>query len=151
MFRKCYFQTQEKSLNHFEQSYNSLKSEMPKNLINQMKKDCKTASYSISNDGSNDQGIKKKKERNMNPVTVRLFDINIMVVNQFFRNVLNLISSSSWCRHIYDGIFAAIDKAFANNGIHWDKFISLGVDNTSVNIGKHHPLITKAREKRLIK
>ena len=28
-----------------------------------MKKDCKTASYSISNDGSNDQGIKKKKEK----------------------------------------------------------------------------------------
>ena len=28
-----------------------------------MKKDCKTASYSISNDGSNDQGIKKKKKK----------------------------------------------------------------------------------------
>ena len=27
-----------------------------------MKKDCKTASYSIINDGSNDQGIKKKKK-----------------------------------------------------------------------------------------
>ena len=35
---------------------------MPKKLINQMKKDCKTASYSISNDGSNDQGLKKKKK-----------------------------------------------------------------------------------------
>ena len=45
-----------------------------------------------------------------------------------------------------DGIFAAIDKAFGNNGIPWDKCISLGVDNTSVNIGKHHSLITKARE-----
>ena len=28
-----------------------------------MKKDCKTASYSIINDGSNDQGIKKKKRK----------------------------------------------------------------------------------------
>ena len=45
-----------------------------------------------------------------------------------------------------DGIFAAIDKTFGNNGIPWDKCISLGVDNTSVNIGKHHSLITKARE-----
>ena len=106
---------------------------MPKKLINQMKKDCKTASYSISNDGSNDQGLKKKKKkkRNMNPVTVRLFDINIMVVNQFFRNVLNLYHHPP-DTDICDGIFAAIDKAFANNGIHWDKFISLGVDNTSV-------------------
>ena len=46
-----------------------------------------------------------------------------------------------------DGIFKAIDKAFANNRIRWDKCISLGVDNTSVNIGKHHSLITKTRVK----
>ena len=46
-----------------------------------------------------------------------------------------------------NGLLSAVDKAFANNGIPWDKCISLGVDNTSVNIGKHHSLITKAREK----
>ena len=74
-----------------------------------MKKDC----YSISTDVSNDQGIKK-----MNPVTVRLFDI---VVNQFLEICLS--SSSD-----VDGIFAAIDKAFANNGVSWDKCISLGVE-----------------------
>ena len=77
----------------------------------------------------------------MNPVTVRLFDINQhMVVNQF----LEMCLSSSFDA---DGIFATIDKAFDNNGIRWDKCISLGVDNTSVIIGKHHFLITKAREK----
>ena len=97
-----------------------------------MKKDC----YSISTDGSNDQGLKK-----MNPVTVRLFDINQhMVVNQFLEMYLSSSSDA-------DGIFAAIYKAFANNGILWDKCISLGFDNTSVNIGKHHSLITNAREK----
>ena len=97
-----------------------------------MKKDC----YSISADGSNDQGLKK-----MNPVTVRLFDINQhMVVNQFLDMCLSSSSDA-------DGIFAAIDKAFANNGILWNKCISLGFDNTSVNIGKHHPLIRNAREK----
>ena len=52
----------------------AIKPELQKNLINQMKKDC----YSISTDDSNDQGLKK-----MNPVTVRLFEINQhMVANQ---------------------------------------------------------------------
>ena len=110
----------------------AIKPELQKNLINQIKKDC----YSISTDGSNDQGLKK-----MNPVTVRLFDINQhMVVNQFLEMYLSSSSDA-------DGIFAAIYKAFANNGILWDKCISLGFDNTSVNIGKHHSLITNAREK----
>ena len=96
------------------------------------KEDC----YSIITDGSNDQELKK-----MNPVTVRLFGINQhMVVNRF----LEMCLSSSFDA---DGRFATIDKAFDNNGIQWDKCISLGVDNTSVNIGKHHFLITKAREK----
>ena len=77
----------------------------------------------------------------MNPVTIRLFGTNQhMVVNQFLEMCLSSSSDA-------DGIFAAIDKAFANNGILWDKCISLRVDNTSVNIGKHHSLITKAREK----
>ena len=59
----------------------AIKPELQKNLINQMKKDC----YSISTDGSNDQGLKK-----MNPVTVRLFDINQhMVVNQFLEMCLS--------------------------------------------------------------
>ena len=95
-------------------------------------KDC----YIISTDGSNDQGLKK-----MNPVTVRLFDTNQhMVVNQFLEICLSSSSDA-------DGIFAAIDKAFANNGILWDKCISLGVDNTSVSIGKHHSLINKSQRK----
>ena len=46
-----------------------------------------------------------------------------------------------------DGTFAAVDKAFANNGILSDKCISLGVNNTSFNIHKHHSLITKTKEK----
>ena len=74
-----------------------------------MKKDC----YSISTDGSNDQGFKK-----INPVTVTLFDINQhMVVNQFLEMCLSSSSDA-------DGIFLAIDKAFANSGIPWDKCIS---------------------------
>ena len=58
----------------------AIKPELQKKLINQMKKDC----YSISADGSNDQGLKKMK-----PLTIRLFYINQhMVANQFLEMCL---------------------------------------------------------------
>ena len=92
--------------------------------------------FSISTDGSNDQGLSK-----MNPVTVRLFDINQhKVVTQFLDMCLSTSSTA-------DGIFTSIDNVFVQNELSWNNCISLGVDNTSVNIGKHHSLITKAREK----
>ena len=57
--------------------------------------------FSISTDGNNDQGLCK-----MNPITVRLFDINQhKVVTQFLDMCL---SSSSTA----DGIFTSIDNAF---------------------------------------
>ena len=79
--------------------------------------------------------------KKMNPTTVRIFDINEhMVVTQFSK-----MCSSSWSDA--DGNFVATYRDFSSNEIPWEKYISLGVDNTSVNIGKHHSLITKAREK----
>ena len=93
--------------------------------------------FSISTDGSNDQGLSK-----MNPVTVRLFDINQhKVVTQFLAGMCLSTSSTA------DGIFTSIDNVFVQNELSWNNCISLGVDNTSVNIGKHHSLVTKAREK----
>ena len=92
--------------------------------------------FSVCTDGSNDQGICK-----MNPITIRLFDINQhKVVTQFLDMCLSTSSTAN-------GIFTSIDNAFEQNKLSWGNCISLGVDNTSVNIGKHHSLITKAREK----
>ena len=45
----------------------AIKPDLQKNLIDQMKESC----FSICTDGSNDQNLVK-----MNPVTVRIFDIN---------------------------------------------------------------------------
>ena len=57
--------------------------------------------FSISTDGSNDQGLSK-----MNPVTVRLFDINQnKVVTQFLDICLSTSSTA-------DGIFTSIDNVF---------------------------------------
>ena len=76
-------------------SNRAIKPDSQKNLIDNIKNN----SYSISTDGSNDIGLKK-----MNPVTVRLFNINQrMVVTQFSEMWLSSSSDS-------DGIFAAIDK-----------------------------------------
>ena len=98
-----------------------------------MKKSC----FSIATDGSNDQGLEK-----MNPVTVRLFDINQhQVVTTFYDMCLSRSAATAV------GIFSAIITAFENDRISWEKCTSLGVDNTSVNVGKHNSLILEARKK----
>ena len=43
-------------------------------------------------------------------------------------------------------IFSSINNAFVKNGVSWAHCVSLGVDNTSVNIGKLNSLIVKARK-----
>ena len=102
------------------------------NLVEQMRNSC----FSIATDGSNDQGLTK-----MNPVTVRLFDINQhKVVTKFYDMC---VSSSSTAV----GIFNAINNSMEKNMVSWDKCVSLGVDNTSMNVGKHNSVIVEARKK----
>ena len=102
------------------------------NLVEQMRNSC----FSIATDGSNDQGLTK-----MNPVTVRLFDINQhKVVTKFY----DMCASSS---STAVGIFNAINNSMEKNMVSWDKCVSLGVDNTSVNVGKHNSVIVEARKK----
>lgn len=45
------------------------------------------------------------------------------------------------------GIFSSIDNAMAASNIPWDNCVALGVDNTSVNVGRHNLLIIEARKK----
>ena len=73
-------------------------------------------------------------------VALRMVLIQHKVVTQFLDMCLSTSSTA-------DGIFTSIDNVFVQNELSWNNCISLGVDNTSVNIGKHHSLITKAREK----
>ena len=91
--------------------------------------------FSISTDGSNDQNLEK-----MNPVTVRLFDINqYKVVTNFLDMCLSRASTAA-------AIFSSINDAFVANDVSWDNCVSLGVDNTSVNVGKHRSLFVEAKK-----
>ena len=102
-------------------------------LIDQMKTSC----YSIATDGSNDQGLQK-----MNPVTVRLFDINQhKVVTKFFDMCPSTSSTAV-------GIFHAINASMTKNDLTWDNCVLLAVDNTSVNVGRNNSVIVEASKKK---
>ena len=91
--------------------------------------------FSVSTDGSNDQNLEK-----MNPVTVRLFDISQhKVVTNFLDMCLSRASTAAT-------IFSSINDAFVSNDVLWDNCVSLGVDNTSVNVGKHRSLFVEAKK-----
>ena len=110
----------------------AIASDLQSTLIEQMKTSC----YSIATDGSNDQGLQK-----MNPVTVRLFDINQhKVVAKFYDMCPSTFSTAV-------GIFTAINTAVMKNNITWDNCVSLTVDNTSVNVGRNNSVIVEARNK----
>ena len=44
-------------------------------------------------------------------------------------------------------IFGAIDVSMSKYGILWNKFASLGEENTSVNVGQYNSVIVEARKK----
>ena len=91
--------------------------------------------FSICTDGSNDKNLNK-----INPVTVRLFDINQHKVVTKFLDICLTQSSTDVA------IFSSINDAFTRNGVSREHCVSLGVDNTSVNVGKHNSLIVEARK-----
>ena len=110
----------------------AIKPELQRNLITQMRESC----YSICTDGSNDQNLEK-----MNPVTVRLFDINQhKVVTKFLDMCLSKVSKAV-------GIFTSINNVFQKYDIPWENCVSLGVDNTSVNVDRHNSLIVESRKR----
>ena len=96
----------------------------------------KVSVFRLSTDGSNDQNLEK-----MNPVTVRIFDINHhKVVTKFLDVCLSTSSTSA-------GIFCSVDSAMTKYEIPWSNCIAFGGDNTSVNVGRHKSWIVEARKK----
>ena len=64
-------------------------------------------------------------------VTVRIFDISQhKVVPKFLEMCLSKALTAA-------AILASIDNIFQVNKVPWEKSLSLGADNTSVNVGKN--------------
>lgn len=101
-------------------------------LVTQMK----TQPFALATDGSNDNGLQK-----MNPLTVRIFELDSGCIGTRFLDMC--LSSSSTA----EGIFDVLNTALESRGISWKNCVSLGVDNTSVNVGRHNSIMTRVLQK----
>ena len=95
----------------------------------------RSAPFSIAIDGSNDNGLEK-----MNPLTVRLFDVNRgRVVTQLLDMCLTTGQQSATA----ESIFNKMDETLKSNEIQWTNCVGAGVDNTSVNLGRKNSIRTR--------
>lgn len=92
--------------------------------------------YSLATDGSNDNGLLK-----MNPLTVRIFDVNLGKVKT---SLLDMCVSKGGTA---EELFSAIDNCMSSFAIRWENCVAVGVDNTSVNLGKNNSIKTRVQEK----
>lgn len=96
----------------------------------------KTSPYSLATDGSNDNGLQK-----MNPLTVRIYDVNLGKVKTSF---LDMCMSSGGTA---EELFTAIDDCLSSLKVPWENCVAVGVDNTNVNVGKHNSIMTRVKAK----
>jgi len=92
--------------------------------------------FSLAIDGSNDNGLHK-----MNPVTVRIYN---SITGRIGTRLLDMCLTTGTSSATAANIFTAMDNALQSQGISWTNCISLSVDNTSVNMGKHNSIRSRA-------
>ncbi|CAB4014375.1 Hypothetical predicted protein [Paramuricea clavata] len=86
----------------------------------------KSGVFSMSTDGSNDKDLDK-----MNPITVKLFDIN---ASRAVTRFLDMGVTQGVDAAKASTIFEAIDEVMTDNSIPWKNCIAFSVDNTSANL-----------------
>lgn len=92
--------------------------------------------YSLVNDGSSDTGLKK-----MNIACTLLFDVNRS--NKVEMKFFDMCSTSGEDASKASTLFDAIDGAMRKRDVDWSNCISVGVDNTNSNIGRHNSLLSR--------
>ena len=97
-----------------------------------------SALFTLSVDGSNDTGLEK-----MNPLTVRIFDINRGKVDTRFFDMCTTVGLQAATAY---AIFSKMNEALLTRSISWNNCVGVGVDNTSVNIGCHNSIMTRVHE-----
>lgn len=104
-------------------------------LVNRMRNNF----YSIATDASNDSGLDK-----MNPITVRLFDVNrSRIVTEF----LDMCLTTGRDAGKAEAIFNKIDECLTKHKIPWENCKGFSVDNTNVNIGKSNSIKSRVLNK----
>lgn len=92
--------------------------------------------YALATDGSNDNGLEK-----MNPLTVRIFDVNAGKVKTSLLDMCMTPSGTAL------DIFNAIDRCMTLFDFPWSNCVAVGVDNTNVNMGNRHSIKTMVQKK----
>ena len=101
---------------------------------------CQTHPFALGTDGSNDIGLLK-----MNPVTIRLFDMNnSKKVTSHFYDICTTTGED--CGKAY-AIFDAIDSKFVEDSVPWSNAVSLSVDNTNAMIGARNSVASRCKDK----
>ena len=80
-----------------------------------------------STGGSNDSGLQK-----VNPLTVRIFDVNR---GRFTSQLLDMCLMSS---STAESIYAKTDDTLKQFNVDWEMCVAFSVDSTSVNVGRRN-------------
>ena len=94
--------------------------------------------FSIMIDGSSDTGLEK-----MNPITVRIFDIGRDKVDTRF---LDMCTTSGVAAATAETIWNKMDQVLSSCDVPWINCVGVGVDNTSVNLGKHNSIKSRVQQ-----
>ena len=94
----------------------------------------KSKPYSIAIDGSNDNGLGKK----LYPLIVRVFSDQEIVAQ-----LLDMCIVEGSTAEL---IFIAVNNILGTLQIPWDHCAGFTFDNTSVNVGKHNSIMTRAKK-----
>ena len=113
-------------------SYHSASTKATCMFISDLLTNMKAHPFSICIDGSNDSGLEK-----MNLITVRIYDVNTNSIVTRFLDMCTSVSSTA--EALYTVVESRLCELLQCENP-WIKCISVGVDNTSVNIGVRNSL-----------
>ena len=95
----------------------------------------KAGPFSVAIDGSSDNGMEK-----MNPLTVRIFNVNSGVVSTQFLDICMSPTSTA------EGIFSKMQDALLKRELSWANCVGIAVDNISVNVGCRNSIKTRIQQ-----